>query len=360
MGCKGSEDQKVPAGTNDVTIRATEVLSMQPVKEMFLPGELYPWDKVSIYSRVQGFVKEIYVDRGSVVKKGQVLAVLDAPEIIAELDRAYGQLSSAEAALTESKSRLSSSRLTYSRLLKASNTPGAIAVNELDLAYAKMMSDSSIVASSEGNLKAAKSHYVTKTEMAKYLRIEAPFDGTIIERNISPGALIGAGDMSSKPLFVIEDNSRLRLTIAVPEIYANAIYQADTIYFRVNSSPDKEFKATFGRSAESVMENNRVMMIEFDVDNKSGELKAGMYAEANLHIRRLSPSLFVPRTAVITSGNGIFVIRSNQDRAEWVPVKKGMTLDTLVEVFGNIEPQELIVIEASEEIRDGDPIRVAK
>jgi membrane fusion protein, multidrug efflux system len=360
VGCGGSDEKEISTDHADLTLQGTEVLSMQPIKEILLPGELYPWDKVNIYSRVQGFVKEIKADRGTEVKKGQVLATLDAPEIISELDRAYGQVIAAEAYLNEAKSNLSASKLTYSRLLKVSNTEGAIAIHELDQAKAKMMSDSSIVASAQGNLKAAQSHYNTRKEMVNYLRIEAPFDGTIIERNISPGALIGAGDMSSKPLFVIEDNSRLRLTIAIPEIYSNAIYKTDTILFRVNSAPHTNFKATFGRSAESILENNRVMMIEFDVNNETGELKAGMYAEANLLIQRLSPTLFVPKSAVISSGENVFVIRSVQNRAEWIPVKKGMSLDTLIEVFGAVDAGELIVTEASEEIRDGNAINLKK
>jgi membrane fusion protein (multidrug efflux system) len=359
-GCKNPNEKNVSVADAEVSVNGTEVISIHPIKEVLLPGELYPWDKVNIYSRVQGFVKEINVDRGSEVKKGQLLAILDAPEIISELDQAYGKLVAAEALLNEAKTKFSASKLAYLRLLNVNKTEGAVSIHELDQANAKMMSDSSFVTSAEGNLKAANSHYKTRTEMANYLRIEAPFDGTIIERNISPGALIGAGDMNAKPLFVIEDNSRLRLTIAIPEIYSNAIHKTDTIHFKVNSSPHKEFQATFGRSAESVTAKNRVMMIEFDVDNTTGELKAGMYAEANLLVKRLSPTLFVPKTAVVNSGEAVFIIRSVHKKAEWVPVKKGMTLDTLIEVFGTIEPGELIVTEASEEIRSGDALELKK
>ncbi len=314
MACSKKENtsKDVKIADEAPVVAVSEVLSLQPEKPLLLPGELHPWNKVSIYSKVKGFVKELKVDRGSQVRKGQVLAVLDAPEVYAEFDQAKGQLFAAEGAYEEAKARLIASSLTYNRLIRANATKGAVALNELDQAHAKMLADSASVSNAKGNLEAARSHYRTKQELVNYLSIIAPFDGVIIERNISPGALTGASDGSSKPLFVLEDNSRLRLTLAVPELYSNTVNKGE-VTFQVSAVPDKAFKAKFGRSAGSVLDKNRVMMTEFDYNNITKELKAGMYADVQIPVVRSSPTLFVPKSAVVNSSEEVFVIRNNKN-----------------------------------------------
>jgi len=361
MACSKKENTSsatVKVVEEEPVVEVSEVLSLQPEKPLLLPGELHPWNKVSIYSKVKGFVKELKVDRGSQVRKGQVLAVLDAPELFAEFEQAKGQLLAAEGALEEAKARLVASTLTYNRLLKANATEGAVAVSELEQAKAKVLADSASVSNAKGNLDAARSHYRTKQELVNYLSITAPFDGVIVERNISPGALTGVNDGSSKPLFVLEDNSRLRLTLAVPEQYTNTVNKEGVVTFQVNAVPNKAFKAKYGRSAGSVLDKNRVMMTEFDYNNITKELKAGMYADVQIPVVRPSATLFVPKTAVVSSSEEVFVIRNNKNKAEWVPVKKGIVLDTLVEVFGDLSKGDIVVREGSEEIRNGQRLRV--
>ena len=358
--CKKEVPKVETQAHNVVQVVATPVLSMQPQKPVVLPGELQPWNKVQMYSKVKGFVKEVRADRGSKVQAGQILAVLDAPEALAELEQARSQVLSSEASFQEARARCSATKLTYQRLLKASGTKGAIATHELDLAQAKMQADSAFVTSAQSNWAAAKSLYQSKSELVNYLTIRAPFTGTVTERNISPGALIGAADVGSKPLFVLEDTQTLRLTLAIPENYSGAIHPKSTVSFTVNSVLHKDFKAVFGRSAESIQEKNRSMMIEFDVDNRKGELKAGMYAEVQLSVKRSYPSLFVPKSAVVSSSENIFIIQEKEGKATWVHVKKGITLDSLVEVFGALEAGNLVVKEASEELREGQELQLKK
>ena len=291
-GC-GSNDAPPPPPAPEVpSVQVTSVRSDKPTKPLSLPGELHSWNKVSIHAKVKGFIKEIKVDRGSKVKKGDVIAILDAPEVLAELDKASGELAAAKASSTESKSKYELSKLTLQRLLKVSQTPGAIAPHELDKAKAQVIADSSLAANAEGNYKAAISHYASKNEMARYLTITAPFDGVITERNTSPGALVGAGDSGSKPLFVLEDNSKLRLTVAIPESFTNTVDSLDGVEFTVNAVPGKTFRSSAGRSAQSITDKFRVMMTEFDVTNEAGELKAGMYADVTLPVSRSANTLF--------------------------------------------------------------------
>jgi len=358
--CNHAKETNTPAETQAATseIKVTEVVSMQPTKPIIIPGELLPLNKVGIHAKVKGFVKSVRVDRGAQVKKGQVLAVLDAPEVIAELDQARGMLHAAEAALHEAKAKTFASKQSYIRLQKANKTNGAIAPVELEQAQARMLGDSAALANALGNVRAARSHLDSKKQLVSYLTITAPFSGTIIERNISPGTLVGAD--AAKALFYLEDQSVLRLTVAIPEKYANFLNDKKPVAFAVTAIPDKEFTAPFARSSQSINESARVMMTEFEVKNPSGELKAGMYAQVQLPLLRQSETLFVPQTSVVDSDEKVFVIGTASGKAKWINVQKGMVVDTLVEIFGEVQKGDLIALKASEEIREGQSVKTRR
>ncbi|CCH53636.1 efflux transporter, RND family, MFP subunit [Fibrisoma limi BUZ 3] len=351
-----SDDKTTKKEPEVQSVAVTTVQSMQPSKRVTLPGELKPWNRVNMYAKVKGYVRDISVDRGTAVRKGQVLARLEAPEVIAELSQAQAQLQAQEATLVEQTTRARASRLTYQRLVQTAKMEGAVSLNELDQAHARMQADSATVAVARGSVQAARSNYQAKSELRQYLTITAPFDGIVIERNISPGALVGAGD-SGKPLFVLEDSRILRLTVAIPETFANQLPANSSISFTVNAIPERHFNAKLARSAESLVEANRAMMAEFDVNNASHELKAGMYAEVTLPVERSAKTLFVPTTSVVSSSEKMFVIRVRDNRAQWVSVQKGNVVDSLVEVFGDLQPGAAIVRTATEEIRDGQAIQ---
>ncbi|GAB3033306.1 efflux RND transporter periplasmic adaptor subunit [Spirosoma pulveris] len=360
--CTSASSDNKPAETSEPAIQQVEVTSvqaLQPSNRVTLPGELKPWNRVSMYAKVKGFVRDVSVDRGTVVHKGQVLARLDAPEVISELSQAQAQVQAQEATLVEQTTRARASKLTYSRLVQTAKMEGAVSANELDQALARMQADSAMVAVARGTVQAARSNYQAKTELRQYLTITAPFDGMVIERNISPGALVGAGD-SGKPLFVLEDSRTLRLTVAIPETFANQLQKKSTVSFSVNAMPDRRFNAKLARSAESLVETNRAMMAEFDVVNASHELKSGMYAEVMMPVERSGKTLFVPTTSVVSSSEKMFVIKVNDSRAQWVSVQKGNVVDSLVEVFGDLQAGTSIVKKASEEIRDGQAIKAVQ
>ena len=339
-------------------VELTEVLSLQPQKNILLPGELKPWEKVDIYPKVKGFIKSISVDRGSVVRQGQTLAVLESPETLAELNQAYAQLSAAQSLLEEAKTKFRVSRSVYSRMLQTSKTAGAISANELEQAQARFTTDSSAVITAEQHTNSAKENYTMKKHMVNYLTISAPVNGIIMERNISPGALVGPEMNGQKPMFLLVNSAKLRLTVAVPEVYSGSIQTKNSVIFSVSSFPSRKFKADYARSAQNIDNSIRVMMTEFDVPNTDYFLKAGMYAEVKIPVQRPEPTLFLPTKSVITSSEKVFVIKNNEGHAQWVEVKKGIVSDTLTEVFGDIKKGDKVVRKASEEIRDGQEIKI--
>lgn len=354
-----SDDKPVKKEPEVQSVMVATVQSMQPSKRVTLPGELKPWNRVSMYAKVKGYVRDISVDRGTAVRKGQVLARLEAPEVLSELSQAQAQVQTQEATLVEQTTRARASRQMYQRLVQTAKMEGAVSANEIDQAQAKMQADSAMVAVARGTVQAARSNYQAKTELRQYLTITAPFDGIVIERNVSPGALVGSGD-SGKPLFVLEDSRILRLTVAIPETFANQLKTKSDVSFSVNAIPERKFNAKLARSAESLVEANRAMMAEFDVNNGGHELKAGMYADVTLPIERSGKTLFVPTTSVVSSSEKMFVIRVRDNRAQWVSVQKGNVVDSLVEVFGDLQPGVTIVRTASEEIRDGQAVTTTR
>ncbi len=352
----GKVPEKKEAENTIPVVDVSEITSLQPSMPVILPGELKAWNETHIVAKIKGYVGKVYVDRGTKVRKGETLAQLDAPEVVATLNQAKARLSVAEAALIEQRAKRQISKTTYRRIVETSQTDGAVSANELDMAYAKMMSDSALADAALQHVAAARAELASQTQLVNYLSVKAPFDGTITERNISPGDLVGSDQ--SKPIFVLEDRSKLRLTIAIPENLSNSIEEKSVAYFSVQADPMKEYRANFARSANTLQELNRSMMAEFDFDNTAGDLKAGMYAEVRLPVTRNRPSLFVPRTALIHSTEGVFLVRVNNNAAEWVTIQKGNSLDSLVEVFGAIKAGDRIVRQAYEELRNGQALRI--
>lgn len=337
------------------SVEVTTIRSLQPTLEVVLPGELKPWNKTNIYPKVKGYVSKLIADRGMVVNKGQVLATLEAPELVASVKHAQARVSTAEAALLERESKQRASKRTYMRILKTSETKGAVSANELEVAYATMMADSALLNASRENLHAAKAELEAQRQLADYLTIRAPFDGTVIERNANLGDLVGP-ETNVKPMFILEDGSKLRLTVAIPENLSNSIGGESTVTFTTQAEPLKVYEAKFARSSNSLQENNRSMITEFDFINDRSELKAGMYAEVRVSLKRNKPSLFVPKTALLNSTEGIFVLKVADGVTRWVGVQKGNTLDSLVEVFGPVREGEKIIKKAHDELRNGQTI----
>jgi membrane fusion protein, multidrug efflux system len=351
------QEEKQTQATQDIPmVELTDVRSLQPSLQAVLPGELKPWNKAHLFPKVKGYVGSVLVDRGTVVKKGQVLATLEAPEMIATLNHVRAQVASAEATLIEQRAKQKVSRTSYSRIVETSQTPGAVAANELDVAYSRMLADSALARAAEENLHAAQAQFNAQNQLVNYLSVIAPFDGTITERNVSPGDLAGP-ETNTKPIFVLEDRSRLRLTVAVPENMSNSISTSSTVAFTLQADPLRQYSATFARSANTLQETSRSMMVEFDFDNRGGDLKAGMYAEVKLPVLRNKPTLFVPRSAVLHSTEGVFLVRVNNNAAEWVPVRQGNALDSLVEIFGTVQAGDRIVRRAHDELRNGQPVK---
>src|SRR4029453_8643957 len=185
-------------------------------------GGFQPYLAVDLHAKVSGFVRRTNVDRGSVVKQGQILARLEAPEMQAEIVEAESKAQALELQRAEAEAKAAAAQSTYDRLKSASATPGVVAENDVVVAQKTFEAAQALVRSYENSIKAAQAQVQAVKDLVQYLQIKAPFDGIITERNVHPGALAGPGS-GATPLFRLHQISRLRLVVAVPEALVGGI-----------------------------------------------------------------------------------------------------------------------------------------
>ena len=369
------------------TVPVSRVISKDVDRQLKLPGELRAYQDVAIYPKVQGFVEALKVDRGSTVKRGQVLIRMSAPELASRTAEAQAKVGATKDQRLEMEARVRSVREqraeaaaklsaddgTYRRLKAASATPGVVAENDVDIARQNVEADrarirlldeneraaQAVVQSQSQNEKAALSSAQSVRDMESYLIIRAPFDGIITERNVSNGSLAGPSTGGNgAPMLRIQQISKLRLVIAVPEVDIGGITSGDRISFAVPAFPGETFSGAVVRISHTLDEKTRSMPVEVDVINDSARLAPGMFPEVVWPAKRLLPSLFVPPSAVAVTTDRIFVVRIRNGTAEWVDVKRGVSIGDLVEIFGDIAENDLVATRGTDELRVGTKVNV--
>jgi len=342
------------------TVMVTTVVSQQLNRQTPLPGELQAYQDVAIYPKVQGFVEWIEVDRGSVAKNGQLLARLIAPELAAQSREAAAKAQAVQAQRLEAAAKLAADEATYKRLQAASATPGVVAGNDVEVAQKTVEADRARVRAWQENEKAALQAVHSFQDIESYLRITAPFDGVITERNVHEGSFVGpSGGPAALPMLRIRQISLLRLVVALPERDVASIEPGTEVSFTVPAFPGETFQGVVQRIAHALDVKTRTMPVELDVANPSGRLAPGMYAEVAWPARRPQPSLFVPSSAVVTTTERTFVIRIRDGEVEWVDVKRGTAMGDMVEVFGNLKQGDQVAVRGTDELRAGTHV-VAK
>jgi RND family efflux transporter MFP subunit len=336
IACKRSPDSEAPPPVAPAAPQALEVVAVvaKPLDATLkLPAELAPDESVAIYPRVSGFLDEIAVDRGSSIKKGQLLARLSAPELAAQR--------------AEAESKVAAAKSTYDRLKSASATPGAIAGHDLEVAEAGMNADKSRVDS----LRALES----------YLYVRAPFDGVVTERNVHPGALVGPPTgPNAPPMLRVEKIDHLRVTVAVPEADAAAVAIGTPASFTVSTYPGQKFTGKVARVAHEIDPKTRTMAVELDFDNAGAKpLVPGAYAEVLWPVHRDAPSLFVPPSAIATTTERTFVDRVRDGKVEQVTVGRGVAMGDVVEVFGDLAAGDQILKRGSEVLAPGTAVQTS-
>jgi RND family efflux transporter MFP subunit len=372
-------------------VTTTTVQSLELNRSLRLPGELQAFQDVALYAKVQGFVESISVDRGSLVRQGQLLASLRAPELDAQRSEAEAKARAAQSQKLEAQTRIAGIRAqrheaeaklaaeeaTYNRLKAASATPGAVAGNDVEVALRNVEAARARIQIFQENERAAQAQVKAFEEteralsdaaqssksMREYLRIAAPFAGVITERHAHPGSLVGpASGAAALPMVRLQQVARLRLVLAVPEAEIAGIRNGTRLSFTTAAFPGETFKGTVTRTSRALDMKTRTMPIELEVGNANGKLAPGMFTEVNWPTRRARASLFVPPSAVATTTEKSFVIRVSQGTTEWVDVKRGASMShngaDLVEVFGDLSAGDTIAVRGTDELKAGTKVNV--
>lgn len=374
----GAEEGKAVAPVVPTVLVKAERLN----SELSLPGQLLAYQDVPIHAKIEGYISWIGVDRGSVVRKGQRLIKITAPEFEAKEKEAEAKLSSTIAAcrqaqsgyqsmvskLAEVKAKLDADQLTYERLSEAAKTPGAVAKNEVDLGakavegdrarvdslQSEVLAAENLVNSQKNNVLAARKVVESVKVMNSYLDIQAPFDGVITERDVHEGSIVsGEGSRSASPLVRIQEKSILRLVVAVPEEAVSAIEVGREIPFTVPAFLGKTFTGRIARLGFALDQATRTMPVELDVQNADGKLEPGMFATVRWQLTRPYDTLFVPESAVTSDLKGTFVVRVQNEVSERVPVNRGQQMGKLIEVVGDLKAGDTVALKATDELKTG-------
>ncbi|RYJ51284.1 efflux RND transporter periplasmic adaptor subunit [Flavobacterium petrolei] len=343
-GCNTSEKKEIASIESAPVIETFTISKEKLATELRIPAELTGFQQVDIYAKVSSFVKELKVDIGSQVKKGQLLLILEAPEISSQLAAAQSRKLSQKAIYTASKS-------TFDRLFETSKIEGTISKNDLEQAAARKNSD-------YAQYQAAQAAYKEIAIMKSYLLIRAPFDGVISARNVNPGTFVGSsGKGSESPLFTLQQQSKLRLSVYVPEIYTGYLTIGDELIFKVKSINNETFHAKIARMSGALDSKLRSERVELDVINTFKKLLPGMVAEVLLPLKSKDNNYVVPKSAVVTSSDGIYVFIVEHNKMKRTAVQKGRELENRVEIFGDIPENSILIKIASEEMKDGMAVK---
>jgi RND family efflux transporter MFP subunit len=340
-------------------VAAPPVLLAQPVfeksaREIVLPGNIQAFTLAPIYARTTGYVKVWYHDIGSHVHKGELLAVIETPE----LDQ---QLAQAKADLATAQSNSAIAKVTADRY-QGLIGQNAVSQQDTDNTAAQLRASMTQVNSAEANMHRLE-------ELQSFERIEAPFDGVITARNVDIGQLIttagstttpGSGTIAgSKEIFDISAVGTLRVFINVPQIYAPDAKNGVTATLSLPQYPGRTFKGKLVRSSNAVDPATRTLLAEVDVDNRSGELLPGSYTEVHLNVSTAAPGLMIPVSALILEPDGLHVATVDASHhAHIVRVTPGRDSGSTMEILGGLQPGQPVVANPPDSLTDGEEVRV--
>lgn len=358
-GCHHASEQG-PAVSQTPTAPVVQVSRMQLANQLQVAGEFMPMQEVDLHAKVAGYIRRIYVDIGDRVKAGQVLATLDVPELVAQVQGATAGVRQTQEQITRANSEVLRAQADYEALHAASQRlqqaaaaqPGLIAQQELDNARAKDNAAAAQVDAAKSALLATKQQLgVSRAEqqryasMADYSRITAPFAGVITWRYADTGALIQAGtsNAGSMPVVKLAQVDVLRLRLPVPESLASFVHDGDTAQIRVNAL-NKTFTGKVLRSTASLDPSTRTMQAEIDVPNPKGELQPGMYAQVSLDVQRSGDSLVVPVQAVDQSGPQPFVLLvDGSNHVQKRAVRVGFSTANRTEILSGLHDGDRVI-----------------
>jgi RND family efflux transporter MFP subunit len=316
-----------------------------PAQEIVLPANVQPFSSAPIFARTNGYLKQWYVDIGAHVKKGQLLAIIEAPEVDQQLQQARGTLATAEANMHLSE--ITARR--YSGLLKTNS----VAQQDADNAVASYKANQATVQTNQANVRQLE-------QIVSYEKVYAPFDGVIDVRNTDIGALINSGSGGTQTqLFHIVQPDKLRVYVNVPEAYSQAAKPGLAAQLVLAEFPGQPFTGKLVRTAQAIDPATRTLLVEVEVNNPTGKLFSGSYAELHLKIPATHNLYVLPAETLLFRFSGLHVATVNNGQVLIKTVKLGRDFGNTVEVAEGLAGDESVIVNPPDSVATGDKVQVA-
>ncbi len=340
----------VRADTAQMAVPSVSVISPQrsaPTQEIVLPGNVQPFVSAPIYARTSGYVRSWYADIGAHVRKGQLLAVVDTPEVDQQLAQSRSNLATAQANLKLAET----TKNRYQGLLATH----AVSQQDVDNAVGTYSANKSIVDANQANVKQLET-------LQSFEKIYAPFDGIITARNTDIGMLINSGNSGNAKadLFHISQPGKLRVYVNVPEQYSQATTPGLTADLTLAEFPGRRFQGKLVRTSNAINYATRTLIAEIDVDNPTGELLSGSYTEVHLRVRGQTSSYLVPVSTLIFRSQGLQLAVVKDGSVLLTPVTPGRDFGDQIEIVSGLNGNESVIISPPDSIVSGQKVQVVQ
>jgi RND family efflux transporter MFP subunit len=340
-------ESKLKAATDQAATPLVEVIHPKqgaPTEEIVLPGTTQAFSDTPIYARANGYLKNWYFDIGARVKKGQLLAVIETPELDQQLQQAQADLETAKANL-----KLAGTTADRWQFLVKS---GSVSKQETDQAVDNLAAMKATVDSNAANVGRLE-------QLQSFEKVYAPFDGVITARNTDIGDLIGAGENTQpQQLFHMAAINVLRVYVPVPEVYAPAARVGATALLTLDEYPGQNFHGRLVRTSDSIDTASRTLLVEVDVDNPEGKLLPGAYVFVHLKVPMEIRSVTIPSNTLLFRREGLQVGVVRDRKAELVSVKIGRDYGSTVEIVSGLSPSDLVILSPADSLVSGTPVSV--
>jgi len=345
-----AEENTVRAETAQMAVPSVSVISPQrsaPAQEIVLPGNVQPFISSPIYARTNGYVKNWYADIGAHVRKGQLLAVIETPEVDQQLAQSRSNLATARANLKLAE--ITKNR--YQGLLATH----AVAQQDVDNAVGTYDANKAIVEADQANVKQLET-------LQSFEKVYAPFDGIITARNTDIGTLINSGNTGNvkTDLFHISQPGKLRVYVNVPEQYSKAATPGLTASLTLAEFPGRQFQGKLVRTSEAINFSTRTLTAEIDVDNPTGELLTGSYTEVHLKVSGQTSAYLVPVSTLVFRSQGLQVAVVRNGSAVLTPVTPGRDFGDQIEIVSGLKGDESVIVTPPDSIVSGQKVQVVQ
>lgn len=313
--------------------------------EIALPGNTQAFMDTPIYSRTNGYLKSWYFDIGAHVRKGQLMAQIETPEVDQQLQVAQADLKSAQANLDLANT--TSAR--YQNLLKTNS----VSKQETDVAVSDAAAKKAAVDAAMANVRRLE-------QLQSFENVYAPFDGIITARNTDVGRLIQAGqNTTTQELFHLAAIGQLRVYVAVPEAYTAAIKVGSKANLTLDEYPGRVFEGTIARNSNAIDQATRTLNVEVDIDNPKAELLPGAYVFVHFKVPEHAANLMIPSNTLLFRAEGLRVGVVRNGRVQLVPVKIGRDAGASVEIASGVTPQDAVILDPSDSLASGQEVQIA-